>query len=117
MQNPHAKPDFVAGLDPSPGSKQYSVNKVWAAIIYVPLWESGETEETIVNSFLSHVKLDIDGKNAPPNSSQPLVSGPAIIVHYKSGETLSKIATIHLCFLVALSSGIHIATLRRFTTS
>src|SRR5262249_49719655 len=118
MQSPADEPDFLGGLKPPPGSKQYSVSKICANIGYAPLWEAGDTEESTVNSILSRVILDVDGTIIYPGDSPSyMYSGPATIVQDNAGNRLGEIGTFDICYPVKLGAGIHVATSQFFTTS
>jgi hypothetical protein len=117
MQNPLVKPDQIAGVEPLPGSRQSSVNKVCATLSYSNLWESGDTEDRIVNTFLSRLKLTVDERSILPDSQSFLYSGPNMIVQDNSGKILGDIGTFYVCFPIVVAKGIHLATLQLTTTS
>jgi hypothetical protein len=117
MQHPMPTPKYILALKPSPASNDPAANSICLTINYAPLWEKGDSEEKIINSFASRINLLVDGQNATIDTRSLIFHGPARPVLDTTGNVLGMIGISNACFNTNLTKGTHLATLRLFTTT
>ncbi|MEO8607743.1 MAG: hypothetical protein ABI690_07685 [Chloroflexota bacterium] len=112
-QNPIPLPNFVAGIDPAPGTVVTPSSEICVTLYTGAIFEKGDTAESLQKQMRTTTQFLINNQNLPPHVFVRYMI-PAIL-----GEIIDGVGTgwITFCFTPDLARGSHLVTVNTVSSS
>jgi hypothetical protein len=112
-QNPMPLPDFVAGIDPAPGSVVLPSSEICVTLYTGAILEKGDTAGSLRNQIVTNTEFLINNQKLSPFVFVRH-EYPAVLVQIIDGVGTSIITS---CFTPDLAQGSHLITVNTLSSS
>src|SRR5258708_9101976 len=116
VKHPLSMPEFILHLDP-PSKSEQSSDKICANVVDGLFWESRDTEDKLLESFMDRIQLVVDGQKLAIDRDTVLSYGGITVNTDANGKFLSSNWKMNLCWNANLWKGLHLATIQLRSTS